>query len=117
VVVVVISVDGSDSESSLGESSPDGALVHAVVIELIGLEDGVTGRDESGLTGLELHAVNNELDRDDVTAQFTVGGGHVEPVGVKSVLFDDIPEHVIEEDGPNLADSVNSPSSRNGFVS
>lgn len=50
------------SQSTAGERRPDLTSVLATSQNLIGLDDSITSREERRTTGLELHAVQDELD-------------------------------------------------------
>lgn len=86
---------------------PDVTGVGTTSQSLIGVNDAVTGSDEVWPAGLQGHAVLDELEGKELAV-----GGHA--VGVKlgevgvilAVGVDEVPEHLVEDGGPDGADGV-----------
>ncbi len=93
---------GAHPESAPGEGLPESALVGAAGEHGVGGEDGVPAVDETGAAGLELQAVEHQLQREIVAAGRPVAG----EVGVEAVLGDERPVDLPERRRPDEADAV-----------
>lgn len=110
-------VPGSGSETTLGKGSPQLAQVVTTSQRAVGVEDGVTGRDESGRAGLEGETIEDELEGEELAV-----GGHA--LGVKgrkvgvilAVLVDEVPEDLVQDGGPGGAGGVDLVLGVDGLV-
>jgi hypothetical protein len=61
-LTVLESISSSpDTKAALGESSPDFTSVGTTIVDLIGLNNSITGLNKVGIAWLEFHSVNEEL--------------------------------------------------------
>ena len=93
---------GKVAESAAGEYFPEQTLVVTAGQSDVCCQNGVASVDETGATGLGVHAVHDELNGEVVT------GGHVAGVVAEAVLVGQRPVHIPEHRRPNGTDEVHA---------
>ena len=101
------SVNCALTKATLRKSTPDFTHVLTACERLVGVDDRIASRDESGVAGLQRHTVHDNLHsevlaitRDALAIQLR------EPVIVLAVLVDEVPEDFVKHGCPDVADGV-----------
>ena len=101
------SVNRTLTKSTLCESTPDLTDVLTACERLVGVDNRVAGRDESGVARLQRHAVHDNLHSEVLAiTRDTLAVELGEPIVVLAVLVDEVPEDFVEHGRPDVADGV-----------